>query len=338
MESRIDRRHGAAGATGARSRVGRLAPAMAGAALAAALLAVTLGGVVRVTGSGLGCPDWPLCYGRVIPPWELAAWLEYIHRLSAVVSGVFTLAMVATVYAGYGPRSRVFLLAALSGAFLLVQAALGAFTVLSEIEPGWALLHTGVAAGLVGLLSLTAVQLVRPRWLHEGLEPGSNLDALRRSAVVLAAAAFVLLLSGAYVTRSVGAPLACTQIPLCDAPPWSMTGAQWIHMVHRMLGLVVALLTIAVAVRAVTVRQAGMAALVGFMVSLLALQTTLGILNVALKLPPEVRGMHLAAAMVFWAVVVLLAGSLHRGAGVERAEAGGSSPEGDGARLPGGAR
>ena len=311
---------------------------MAGAALATALLAVTLGGVVRVTGSGLGCPDWPLCYGRIIPPWELAAWLEYIHRLAAAVSGVFTLLMAATVYAGYGPRSRVFLLAALSGALLLVQAALGAFTVLSEIEPGWALLHTGVAAGLVGMLSVTAVQLVRPRWLHDGLEPGSNLDALRRSSIVLAAAAFVLLLSGAYVTRSVGAPLACTHIPLCDAPPWSMTGAQWIHMAHRMLGLVVGLLTIAVAVHAVAVRHAGMAALAGFITALLALQTTLGILNVALKLPPEVRGAHLAAAMVFWALVVLLAGSLHRGAGGERLEVDGSPPAGDRGRPPRGAR
>ena len=157
-----------------RPAAGRLAPAMAAAALASALLAVTLGGVVRVTGSGLGCPDWPLCYGQVIPPWELAAWIEYIHRLSAAVAGVFTLLMVVAVYAEYGSRSRVFALAAAAGVFLLVQAALGAFTVLSEIEPGWALLHTGVAAGLVGLLALTAAQLVRPRWLHDGLQLGGT--------------------------------------------------------------------------------------------------------------------------------------------------------------------
>ena len=287
---------------------------MASAALASALLAVTLGGVVRVTGSGLGCPDWPLCYGQIIPPWELAAWIEYIHRLSAAVAGVFTLLMVVSVYAQHGPRSRVFALAAASGVFLLVQAALGAFTVLSEIEPGWALLHTGVAAGLVGLLSLTTAQLVRPRWLHERLQPGWNLDALRRSSTVLAAVTFVMLLSGAYVTRSVGAPLACTTIPLCNVMPWDMTGAQWLHMAHRAIGLVVVVLMLAVAFHAIAARHAGLAATAGFMVSLLALQTTLGILNVVLRLPPDVRGSHLAAAMVFWAVAMLLAGSMHRGA------------------------
>lgn len=287
---------------------------MASAALASALLAVTLGGVVRVTGSGLGCPDWPLCYGQIIPPWELAAWIEYIHRLSAAVAGVFTLLMVVSVYAQHGPRSRVFALAAATGVFLLVQAALGAFTVLSEIEPGWALLHTGVAAGLVGLLSLTTAQLVRPRWFHEGLQPGWNLDALRRSSTVLAAVTFVMLLSGAYVTRSVGAPLACTTIPLCNVMPWDMTGPQWLHMAHRAIGLVVVVLMLAVAFHAIAARHVGLAATAGFMVSLLALQTTLGILNVVLKLPPDVRGSHLAAAMVFWAVAMLLAGSMHRGA------------------------
>lgn len=273
---------------------------------------------MRVTGSGLGCPDWPLCYGQIIPPWELAAWIEYIHRLSAAVAGVFTLLMVVSVYAQHGPRSRVFALSAASGVFLLVQAALGAFTVLSEIEPGWALLHTGVAAGLVGLLALTTAQLVRPRWLHEGLQPGWNLDALRRSSTVLAAVTFVMLLSGAYVTRSVGAPLACTTIPLCNVMPWDMTGPQWLHMAHRAIGLVVVVLMLAVAFHAIAARHAGLAATAGFMVSLLALQTTLGILNVVLRLPPDVRGSHLAAAMIFWAVAMLLAGSMHRGATGEK--------------------
>ena len=313
MVRRAQQRDRLTDAGGARPKLGRLAPSMAVAALASALLAVTLGGVVRATGSGLGCPDWPLCYGQIIPPWELEAWIEYIHRLSAAVSGAFTLLMVLSVNARHGTRSRVFALAAASGVFLLIQAALGAFTVLSEIEPGWALLHTGVAAGLVGLLALTTAQLVRPRWLHDGLQPGWNLDALRRSSVVLASVTFVLLLSGAYVTRSVGAPLACTVIPLCNAMPWDMTGPQWIHMVHRIFGLVVIFLMMAVAVHAVAARHAGLAATAGFMVALLGLQTTLGMLNVLLKLPPDVRGSHLAAAMMFWACAALLAGSLHRG-------------------------
>ena len=44
---------------------------------------VVLGGVVRVTGSGLGCPDWPLCYGKFLPPLEFTAVIEYSHRFVA---------------------------------------------------------------------------------------------------------------------------------------------------------------------------------------------------------------------------------------------------------------
>ena len=165
MEIPIGQDERRVGAGASQRGSGRLSRMMAGSALITALLAVALGGVVRVTGSGLGCPDWPLCYGSVIPPWELEAWLEYIHRLSAAVSGVFTFLMVATVFMRYGLRSRMFLAASLAGALLLTQAALGAFTVLSEIEPGWALLHTGVATGLVGVLSLIVAWEVRPQWL-----------------------------------------------------------------------------------------------------------------------------------------------------------------------------
>ena len=126
------------------------------------------------------------------------------------------------------------------------------------------------------------------------------------------------------MTRSVGAPLACTVIPLCNVMPSDMTGPQWIHMAHRAFGLVVIFLMMAVAVHAIAAKHAGLAATAGFMVSLLALQTTLGMLNVLLKLPPDVRGSHLAAAMIFWACAALLAGSLHRGANVEPSAARGA--------------
>ena len=69
--------------------------------LIAALGQVTLGGVVRVTESGLGCPDWPLCHGGIIPPFELSTLIEYAHRLSASVLGLIVLALAALAWLFY---------------------------------------------------------------------------------------------------------------------------------------------------------------------------------------------------------------------------------------------
>ena len=74
-------------------RPGRALAYLALAALVASIVQVTLGGVVRVTGSGLGCPDWPLCDGRVIPVFERAPLVEFSHRLVASVVGLLTLAV-----------------------------------------------------------------------------------------------------------------------------------------------------------------------------------------------------------------------------------------------------
>ena len=140
----------------------RMFPAMAVASLVTALLAVTMGGVVRVTGSGLGCPDWPLCYGQVIPPWELTSWLEYLHRLSAAVAGAFTFLMVVSGFARYGTRGATMHLVLVSGVLIVIQAGFGAYTVLSELSPGVALIHTAIATSLVGVLAVIVARTTEP--------------------------------------------------------------------------------------------------------------------------------------------------------------------------------
>src|SRR5947207_4529579 len=61
---------------------------LAWATAAATYLLIVFGAVVRVTGSGLGCPDWPLCHGRLVPPAEVAAIVEYLHRSVAALVGL----------------------------------------------------------------------------------------------------------------------------------------------------------------------------------------------------------------------------------------------------------
>src|SRR3954453_6335058 len=133
-------------------------------ALAALTVIVFTGAAVRLTGSGLGCPDWPKCYGGVAPPLKLHAWIEYGNRL---VSGLVGLAAVAAGVLAWRRRPFRRDLAAL-GVLLplgvVCQAVLGGFTVRHHPAPGFVMGHFGLSM----LILVAAVSLA---W-RAGHEPG----------------------------------------------------------------------------------------------------------------------------------------------------------------------
>lgn len=290
-----------------------LFPAMACSALISALIAVVMGGIVRVTGSGLGCPDWPLCHGGIIPPLELSPWLEYMHRLSASVSGIFTLLTVWTALKRYGVRSKAFHLVLTAAALLVTQAILGAYTVLSELSPGIALIHTAVGTTLVATFTVIVAGSIRVPWLNYAIPESQDMYRFRRLMLALSVTTFILILSGAYVTRSEGAPLACTSVPFCGISVLDMVGIQWIHMAHRAMGLVVAIMMLVVLTRAIAIGHPGINQMISLLTGLLGVQIILGIGNVVLHLPAELRALHLAVAILFFTAVVFLASSLRDG-------------------------
>ena len=293
----------------------RIFPAMAIATLVSSLLAVTMGGVVRVTGSGLGCPDWPLCYGQVIPPWVLESWLEYIHRLSAAVAGAFTALMVASAIARFGARGVTMQLVALSAVLIVVQAGFGAYTVLTEISPIVALIHTAIATSLVGVLAIVVARTTTPiRPQSPEADHDNSWSGFRRLIVLLAAAAFVVILSGAYVTRTEGASLACTSIPLCGNSIFGTAPVQWVHMIHRVAAFLVGVVMVVAFVRALKLGHSGVLQNTGIGAALLSVQIVLGMGNVLLQLPNEIRAMHLVAAILYFAVTMLFIGRLWNGA------------------------
>ena len=108
---------------------------------------IVVGSIVRTTGSGLACPDWPLCHGRLIPPLQFNILIEWFHRLLALVVGLGLLSTAAWTWAHPATRARLGGLAISSIALYLSQALLGALTV-------WKLLDPNVVSGhlAVGLL------------------------------------------------------------------------------------------------------------------------------------------------------------------------------------------
>ncbi|MGZ8563930.1 MAG: COX15/CtaA family protein, partial [Candidatus Limnocylindria bacterium] len=106
------------------------------AAALATFVLIVVGGLVRATDSGLGCPDWPLCFGAWVPPLELHAWIEHSHRLIAAVAVGPLVAAVALITV-FTPRRRdrtMLIAAVVAGVLVIVQAWLGGQVVIQQLR------------------------------------------------------------------------------------------------------------------------------------------------------------------------------------------------------------
>ena len=194
--------------TGVR-RWGRLA----GLTALSTLALIVLGGIVRITGSGLGCgDDWPLCNGQLIPLMDVPTMIEYGHRLVAAALAVLVFALAAkAVFAARRDEPtwsvlRRYSLAAV--VLLVVQIFLGAVTVWLELPPASVILHLGTAMLLLATLIAATCTALSSR-------SGVLLDRGSRLAWAAAGLAFVVVLAGALVAN-LDAALACQGFPLCN--------------------------------------------------------------------------------------------------------------------------
>lgn len=281
------------------------------ATIVAAFGLVVFGGVVRVSGSGLGCgPDWPVCNGQVVPTFSLPTAIEYTHRLLAALVTVLTAALVV---AGWRERRRGRLplaLSALAMGLVLIQAGLGAVTVMLDLRPWVVMAHLGMAeAYLATVVVLGVVVLAGPHLPGVRLSLRGTWSALGRSAVVAAAAVYVVMLSGAYVSAS-GASLACTEWPLCGGRyiPTGWTPVD-IQLTHRWMVLLATVAVLAVAVRAWRVRHnAPILAWMALAAAVIIVgQSLIGAWLIWSLLPPLARGLHLAVATLLWMLLIALA-------------------------------
>src|SRR5207248_1961358 len=263
---------------------------------------VVLGGVVRVSGSGLGCPDWPLCHGRLLPPLDLHAIIEYSHRTTASLTSALVVLTVAVAWLAWRKRRDLVIPATVAAGLLIVQVVLGAITVRLELPPMIVLAHLATAMALLGAVCVTAVSALMP-------EGGVRSDPIAtRWATLAAAGTFVLILSGSLVVGS-GASGACNAWPLCGGG-FSLTfdGSPSIQLLHRALAGLIGLLVVTSML--LVLRRHGTQAAVRRTVALtlaaLAFQVAVGAAVVTLHLPPVLRALHLALASAVWAGTVIL--------------------------------
>lgn len=292
---------------------------LAVATTVATLLLIAWGGVVRATGSGDGCPDWPRCFGSWIPRWQYHTLIEYLHRLLGFVSGMLSLALAVVAIAALArtrngrplgiPRVAAWLAVALAPLFV-VQGILGGWVVNSGLDPTVVTLHFAVAFVVLGIaVGITSIAyLDRPGLVAHG-------GGYARLVAWTAAATFVLLLVGTYV-RAVGAGLAFRDWPLMGGrlfPSLTMAGAVDMFF-HRGLAVVVTALVGWTAVRARTMRPRSrlLVGLSTLTVVFVLDQVLLGGISVLTRLATLPRALHVVTSALIWTSVVALAVAARR--------------------------
>lgn len=268
---------------------------------------IVLGSVVRTTGSGLACPDWPLCHGRLIPPLQFNIMLEWWHRLIALLVSLLMAATAAWIYARGAVRARLGGLVTLALGLLAAQILLGALTVWKLLDPSVVGGHLAVA--LLLFSTMVTITLVAGREARgeageapEGPRPAGLLPLF---AAVTIATYLQAVLGGIVSTHH--ASLACPDWPTCHGawfPP--LEGLVGIQMLHRYgaYALVALMLVAATRARAAAdpaVQRGGLTVL-----RLTLLQVVFGVANVFLEIPVWMSALHLATATGILALALAL--------------------------------
>ena len=274
---------------------------LATATVISVFVLVIIGGVVRVTGSGLGCPDWPLCYGKVLPPLEYTAIVEYTHRfVASVIVGPLILVTAGIALARYRSDRWVWIPAAVSVPLLIVQGLLGGITVLTHLPGGVVALHLATAEALLATCVLIMVASYRTPIRLTAARPTG--DRYYSWAIAGAVSVYAVIVSGALVT-AMGATGACVTWPLCQGQAFPMNHLTAIHMFHRYVVLVLGLLLLYAAWRCwngSTERGATLRWLAVLTVATFVVQVIVGAATIWLDFQAHWRALHLTAATAVW--------------------------------------
>ena len=287
--------------------------AVAIAALVAVFGQVTFGSIVRVSESGLGCPDWPLCHGQVIPPFEFETLIEYTHRLIGTLVGLLVVATAALVWLGRRQDRLAVSLAAAGVALVVTAGVLGGVTVLTELEWWWRLVHLGVAEMLAACLTALIVGC----WLtwpasQRGQSVVDVRPRLGRMMIAALGGVFLLMLSGSYMVGE-GAGSSCATWPLCRGDIFPSGEPYLIHMTHRYIAALIGVHVLATSYILWKRREewpvvGKWAAVmgVGFVV-----QVLLGAVLVEVSFEDIWKVVHLSMATLSWISLVLVAALMY---------------------------
>ncbi len=258
------------------------------------LILVGLGGYVRGTGAGLSCPDWPLCYGKAVPPdFGNGVLQEVVHRYLASAVSLLTVIFSLVAYRSRKLQPRIWNTAIFALVILLCQVILGGLTVLLKLNPFIVTSHLALGTVFLQLFVFLSLELSRRE------RAPSVLGNSRREAGLLLGLTLLQILLGGFVGSS-GASLSCPDLPYCFGAllPAEATHQQEIHMLHRFLGVTIFLAVSLAAIRERASGQGAAASWLSFAWVIVTIQFLLGVLNVYSRVHVHVAVSHLIFAQL----------------------------------------
>ena len=287
--------------------------AWTGASLAFGL--IVLGGVVRITGSGLGCGEhWPNCNGQWFPPLDLPTAIEISHRWVAALVSIMVIAVAATAWIRHRQEPALRGLGTAALVLLIIQVLLGAVTVKLTLPPWVVITHLANAMILLGVLVVLALRC-GPAGDHS-VPAARHTD--HRLVYLTAGIGMVVILFGAE-TANFNAGLLCLGFPLCNnqlLPPANhVAGLHWTHRMLAFTFLAFVIATVARIERGYRAATARGAAGTEYrwlrLASWTLLVVTVGQIGVAAAmvlnlLPPALRVLHLLVGTAVWVSLVVL--------------------------------
>ncbi len=278
-------------------------------ALAALTVIVLTGAAVRLTDSGLGCPDWPRCYGKALPPLSLHSVIEFGNRAFSAVIGLLVVGAWLASFLRVPRRRDLIVLSTLLPVGVVAQAVLGGFTVRHDLAPGYVMGHFGLSMViLVGAVAL----VFRARY-----EPGERAPSHDRATVWLVR--FLAVLGAVVIFVGTAATAA--------GPHAGGSRGQLIHRLHfkgshtlvwvihrhatlaALLGIGV-ILAWFLARRSAENRELGDSLMVAGI--LMASQGLVGSVQYELALPADMVWVHVTLATVTWVALLWCVGAAGR--------------------------
>lgn len=295
---------------------------LAGATIIATLGLVLIGGIVRLSDSGLGCGPagsgthgWPLCEGGVLPAGSSQSIIEFSHRIAATVVAVLILALVWIAWRHLRTHRWIVRGSIAAGVLVLAQAGLGGLTVEEGLDEYLVAAHLGLAMVLLGLL-IALRRLSSPEVRQEQASRGLRALAITASALVLATIVAGGLVAGTEgkgrpAEPVLGAHTACgEQFPSCLGRfmPFGEDRLVDIQLTHRAFMYLAAIAVLWMTTVALRQRARNPAFWLASIV--LVLQIALGAANVWLGEHAGLIAAHLMLGTFLWSTVILAATSL----------------------------